>query len=68
MVLMSWSNKKLLKQVMNLILAYQEKGFIVDQFFEKADFEDWIKWVVHEEQHKLLQLNDIKTDLMPSLF
>jgi hypothetical protein len=33
---------------MNLILAYQAKGFMVDQFFEKDDFEDWIKWVAHE--------------------
>ncbi len=34
---------------MNLILTYEAKGFMVDQFFEKNDFEDWIKWVVHEE-------------------
>jgi hypothetical protein len=39
---------------MNLLVKEKTKGFMTNELFEKNDYEDWLKWMDHEEQQNLM--------------
>jgi hypothetical protein len=43
------------KQFMNLVMEGLVNEFMNDMSFEEDDYEDLLKWVVHEEQQNMQQ-------------
>lgn len=56
------------KQFMNLVMEGLVDEFMNDMSFEENEYEDWLKWVVHEKQQNMQQFEGKQVIDVPSLF
>jgi hypothetical protein len=56
------------KQFMNMVMEGLVDEFMNDMSFEEDDYEDLLKWVVHEEQQNMQQFERRQVINVPSLF
>jgi hypothetical protein len=59
---------KALKQLMNMAMEGLVDECMNDISFEEDDYEDWLKWVVHEKQQNMQQFEGRQVIDVPSLF
>ncbi len=53
---------------MNLVMEGLVDEFMNDMSFEEDNYEDWLKWVVHEEQKNMQQFERKQVIDVLSLF
>lgn len=53
---------------MNLVMEGLVDEFMNDMSFEENEYEDWLKWVVHEKQQNMQQFEGKQVIDVPSSF